>query len=481
MSEGSSRVVFPPQEKVGLIGPLSRPQVIGATISIGLFMGGVFTGDLVAWSIFALLAGAVTFTPWRGRPLRQAVVAQFNWLRLADKEWSAPLRGNGAQAPCLRGIEFHLATDDTDGGEPVGVVETKGAYSVVFEVDSASTMLLSGTEQDSRYNAWGEVLAGLCVERGQVLTAERVAWTDIHQASDPAGLMRRHHQLAKDGPSKDDYAEFVSTFGAVAAAHRVLVTATITTAGRLRLAKQQGFTGKNREIMRRAAVSVGRDLIAELNGQGFTCGAMLSPAELARVVLDVCDPFALRPGSLSPRERFGLPAKTGPDQVTCGRHMVEMDGACHRVFAVAWPRTAVDAGWMHLPLKVEGPKMMTTVYAGIAPSIADRQREALTNRSESNNVVRQARRGRVRSRDRKKSTALLNAEAAVEEGHQDLDAYSLIVVSARNADELNRKQMMLRQAIRKAGKAELREMTAHHDHALVAALPLGVWVRETVE
>lgn len=483
MSEqGSTTVVFPPQEKVGLIGPLSTPQVIGSGAAIALFVGGVLSGSLLGFVALALLVLAVTFVPWGGVPARKVVLARFNWLRLGEKEWSAPLRGDGPAAPFLRGISLHLEVDPTPGNAPAGVVQARGgAYSVVFEVDASSTLLLSGAEQTARFDAWGEVLTGICVERGTTLCAERLAWTDVHQASDPAGLIRRHNKLSVDGPARGDYEEHVSTFGAVAARHRVLVTATITRAGRLRVAKQQGFSGSADEIMRQAAVAVGRDLAEELAGQGFKCGALLSPAEIARVVLDACDPYAMRPDGLAARERFGLPVRTGPDQVTRSRHLVEMDGACHRVFAVRWPRTTVDAAWMHLPLKIEGPKFVTTVYAGIAPSLADRQREALTSRSESNNAERAARRGRVRSKDQQKSVALLNADKAITAGHQDLDAYSFVVISGRSIDELQRKSMLLRQAMRKAGRGDVREMTEHHDHAFAAALPLGLWVKGTVE
>jgi hypothetical protein len=124
---------------------------------------------------------------------------------------------------------------------------------------------------------------------------------------------------------------------------------------------------------------------------------------------------------------------------------------------------------------------MTTVYSGIAPSVADRQREALTSRSQSNNAERQARRGRVRSKDVQKSAALLNADKAVTAGHQDLDVYSLVAVSGRSLEEVNRKSMLLRQALRKAGRSDVREMTEHHDQAFAATLPLGLWVKEKME
>lgn len=476
----ASNVVFPPGEKVGLIGPLTLPQVIGAAVAIAGFVAGAMLDAVIGWSVGAGVVLAVTFTPWRGRPLRLVVLHQLGWVRRRDREWSAPLRGGAAPAACFRNVTYHLVAGDA--GEPIGVVEARGGmFSVVFEVDSSSTVLMSSSEQDARFNAWGEVLAGLCVERGTVLTAERVAWTDIHQASDPAGLVRHHQRDGVDGPATADYSDYVSKFGSVAAAHRVLVTATISRGARYRLAKQQGFTGKPVEVMKQAAAAVGRDLSDELERQGFRCGPLLSPAEVARAVLDAIDPFAMRPDGLSARERFGLPTRTGPDQITLERHMVAIDGACHRVFAVRWPRTPVDAAWMHLPLQVDGPKVMTTVYAGVAPSVADTRREALTNRSESNNQVTAGRKGRVRTRDKQKSSALLAAEEAVAGGHQELDGYSLVVVSGRSVDELNQRSARLRQAMRQAGRGEVREMTAHHDHALVAALPLGIWIRETVE
>lgn len=476
----ASNVVFPPTEKVGLIGPLTMPQVLGSGMAIGAFVTGAMLDDLIRWAIAAMIVVAVTFTPWRGEPLRRVVLHQLGWLGRRNKEWSAPLRGGGAVAPCFRRITYHLATDD--GSDPVGVVEAAGGmFSVVFEVDSSSTVLLSSNEQDSRFNAWGEVLAGLCVERGTVLTAERVAWTDIHQASDPAGLVRQHDRDGIAGPATADYSDYVSKFGSVAAAHRVLITATVSRGGRYRLAKQQGMTGQPVDVMKQAAVAVGRDLSDELERQGFRCGPLLSPAQLARGVLDAIDPFAMRLDGPTARERFGLPTRTGPDQISVERHMVAIDGACHRVFTVQWPRMTVDAAWMHLPLQVDGPKVMTTVYSGVAPSVADTRREALTDRSESNNTVTASRKGRVRTRDKQKSAALLAAEEAVAGGHQELDGYTLIVISGRTVAELNQRSARLRQTMRQAGRGEVREMTAHHDYALAAALPLGIWVKETVE
>jgi hypothetical protein len=71
---------------------------------------------------------------------------------------------------------------------------------------------------------------------------------------------------------------------------------------------------------------------------------------------------------------------------------------------------------------------------------------------------------------------LLRAEAAVSDGHQELDAYTLVVISAASRDELDARCHALRRRLREAGRATVRELSGEHDFGLAAALPLGVHV-----
>ena len=137
--------------------------------------------------------------------------------------------------------------------------------------------------------------------------------------------------------------------------------------------------------------------------------------------------------------------------------------------------------WLWRPLGIDGPKVVTVVFEPIAPSTADSRREALTTRAESNNTIVGLKRGRVRTTDRRKTDALQAAEQAVDAGHQELDGYALVVISGRTPDEVSRRCQQLRQTLREAGRAGVRELTGQHDFGFVAALPLGVRVKPAVE
>ena len=68
------------------------------------------------------------------------------------------------------------------------------------------------------------------------------------------------------------------------------------------------------------------------------------------------------------------------------------------------------------------------------------------------------------------------AERAVSEGHGELDAYMLIVVSASSREDLDRRCQSLRRRLRECGHASVRELSGEHDRGLAAALPLGMRV-----
>jgi len=474
------QVLWPPDEKVKLIGALSRPQVLGVGLAFGVFGFGIAVNEPVAAAITAVPVLLCTMLSWRGQPVRTRVVAHLRWLTRHHRTRSNP-GGTGRGARGLHGITIHLATDPAGRGA-IGVVEAPGgAFTVVMPADCSSLAFLPPAGQTERFDSWGDLLGGLCVEPGGSLTAERIAWTDIHRASDPTALARYHRERGVTGPATGDYAQYVSGFGAIASSHQVLLAVTITRARSLRLARQQGFTGRPGDIMHQAAIAVGRQVGQELTARGFTIAGLLSPAELGRMIVDAGDPFNTRDEHPSARERFALPERTGPNDTTIERHQLTIDGAYHRVFTITWPRTKVDADWMWKPLGMHGPKVITVVFEPIAPSRADARREALTTRAASNNTMIAISRGRVRTTDRRKTQALQSAEQAVSAGHQELDGYALIVVSARTPQDLDKRCQMMRQKLRETGRAAAHELTGHHHLGFAAALPLGIYVKPSVE
>lgn len=468
-------IEFPPAERVNLVGNLTRGELIGAGTATGIFGVGIMTGRLIAATAVAAVIVAWTFTPTRRRPFRIIVPAALRWRLRRDRRWSA-VESHSTRLP---GFLSHIAVElaDTTGADPIGVVVNRRSFTVMFTVRRAALTYVSDDERGQVMASWGEVLGGLCVERGTELVAERVGWTDVHHAADPSALQRYHHSRGVDGPASEDYAEYLSRFGTLAAEHDVVVWATVTQAGRFRLAKRMGMSGSVTEVMHHAAIAAGRALRSELTMRGFTAGELMSPADISRMISHALDPY--RPiEQRSERERFGLPDRVGPDSsVTVERDVVMVDRALHRVFALQFPATPVHMSWMWQPLAVPGPKVVTTVFEPVPPSRADRERDSRRSiGSRNNRAAATERDGHVRFKNVRKVDALLRAERAVAEGHQELDAYALVIVSGSTRDELDRNCQELRRAVRQAGRAQVRELSGSHDHGLAAALPVGAHV-----
>ena len=117
------------------------------------------------------------------------------------------------------------------------------------------------------------------------------------------------------------------------------------------------------------------------------------------------------------------------------------------------------------------------MFEPVPPSRADRQRDSRRSIGSRNNAAAAAEGdGHVRVKNVRKVDALHRAERAVSEGHGELDAYMLIVVSASSREDLDRRCQSLRRRLRECGHASVRELSGEHDRALAAALPLGMRV-----
>ena len=233
-------------------------------------------------------------------------------------------------------MEVQLAGDG-DGPAPIGVVACRRSYTVMFSVDRAALTFSSEAEQAQALAGWGEVLGALCVERQTELTAERVGWTDLHRAADPAALVRYHDRARRRRPGLGRLRASIWRRSArLAAEHDVVVWATVTQAGRFRLAKRAGMRGSVTEVMHGAAIHAGTTLRGELADRGFTVGPLMSPVG-HRAAGDPCDgPVSARWSRATGRERFALAERTIPEsQVTVERDVVIVDRAYHRAFAVA--------------------------------------------------------------------------------------------------------------------------------------------------
>lgn len=473
-----STIEFPPAERVSLVGDFTRGELIGAGSATAVFGVGAMGGRLLAAIVVSAAILAWTFVPTRRRPLRIIVPAALRWRLRRDRTWSATIRPSASPPKLpsfLRGVDLEVV-NGLDGS-PVGVVANRDSYTVMFEVSRPALTYVSPAEQTHALAEWGEVLTGLCVERNSELVAERVGWTDVHRAADPAALQRHHVERGVAGPATADYEDYLGRFGTLAAHHEVVVWATVTRPGRFRVAKRLGLSGSPGEVMCAAAVHAGEALRTELAGRRFTTSPLWTPAQIGRSVTRALDPYGPLE-ALSERERFDLAERVGPEShVDVERDVVGVDRALHRVFAVTFPTTPVDALWMWQPLAVPGPKIVTTVFEPVAPSRADRERDSRRSVGTRNNRAAAGERdGHVKVGNLRKVDALHRAERAVADGHAELDGYCLVTISGRTRGELDRNCQRLRQAIRQAGRGAVRELSGNHDFGLAAALPIGAHV-----
>lgn len=470
---GGGVVEFPSAERVSIIGGLSQGEAVWSVAALGVFLATLFTRQW--WGLVGVVVVLVwAFAPNRRAPLRVRVPAGVRWWVRRDKVWSAPLTGTATgAAPFLARTEVVLS-HDLSSGAPVGVVRDRaGVWTAVMPVARPSLAFGSDSERAAAFGAWAEVLGGTCVERGVELAPSMIGWTDVHRAADPAELVRAHAERGVEGPASADYGAYVDRFGMVASEHEVFVWVSLTRRDHLRTARRAGFAGSVDEVMGAATVAVARSVASGLTQRGFTTGELLSPAQIARLIASMLDPWRAE-RAVSHRERAGLAEPFTPRQVTATRTSVAVDHAFHRCFSVEFPRTGVDPGWLWRPLGIDGPKITTAVFVPVPPSRADMQREAFTTRGLANNrAAFGSSRGRVREKDRRKVDALARAEVAVAEGHHELDGYLLVVLTARSDDELEHRSHQLRQRLRETGRAQAHDLPGLHDSALAAALPIG--------
>jgi hypothetical protein len=287
-----STIEFPPAERVSLVGDFTRGELIGAGSATAVFGVGAMGGRLLAAIVVSAAILAWTFAPTRRRPMRIIVPAALRWRLRRDRTWSATIRPSASppQLPSfLRGVDLEVV-NGLDGS-PVGVVANRDSYTVMFEVSRPALTYVSPAEQTHALAEWGEVLTGLCVERNSELVAERVGWTDVHRAADPAALQRHHVERGVAGPATADYEDYLGRFGTLAAHHEVVVWATVTRPGRFRVAKRLGLSGSPGEVMCAAAVHAGEALRTELAGRRFTTSPLWTPAQIGRSVTRALDPY----------------------------------------------------------------------------------------------------------------------------------------------------------------------------------------------
>lgn len=462
-----SAVEFPSTERMNLVGSLSRAEVAGVAAMVIGAAAGLLGDALIPGLVFSGLAGMWTFLPTRRTPLRVIVPRELAWLAKRKRRWSANVTGN-QRGPAFLGVEVCLYADKNN--DPVGVVKNRDRYVAMWLTTRPSLAFASEDEVGQAMSSWGDVVAGLCVERNSELVPQRIGWVDLHHAADPLRLERQHQEHGKPGPATADYERHVARFDQAAASHDVVVFVEMSSRTALRLAKKAGYSGPREEVMLAVTCDVATGVRDDMSTRGFQCGALMTPEQVGRFLADAVDPFAPR-RERTQRERFDLADRVEPEStVMVERRRIVVDRSIHRCYRLEWPTIAQPLNWSWKMIgEVPGPKMVTAVFEGVPPSRADREMSSRLSIGINNNKTA----SRVSVKNMRKVEAVRKAEQRVADGFVEAEGYVLVVLSGMTEDEVADKARKLQAVLRHSGHASVRELHGLHDDALRAALPIG--------
>lgn len=380
---------------------------------------------------------------------------------------ATPLAESGSgleQAPRAETPDFALGvgprhlrlTEHQDAeGLPIGVLTSRrdDHQTVVLEVTGPGRFgLLDPHAQDSELSRWGGALAALCADpqitNVQWVSHTRPDTTDLPSVDlgDPAAFDEAHR----------DYRQFVADVRGQALQHRHLIAVTLRSDTRVR---RDGALGHLRE---HTATLLGADLLSY----------PLSAAELGSALRLLLDPAQPDQGLHTDPASWGAIASRS--------HWLQCQSGdtFHRGYAVCgWPRLSLAADWL-TPLLQNPPPTGTarslSVHARpVPPAAAARRARAETAR------VRLDAHDRTRlgftpaAADELDLDDATSTEAELVAGYRLCELSAILVISAPELTRLEEAGQLLR-AHASAQHLDLRPLHGQHQHALAAALPLGL-------
>jgi hypothetical protein len=343
---------------------------------------------------------------------------------------------------------------DTDG-VPVGILTSRrhDQRTIVLEVTGPGRFgLLDPHAQDSELSRWGSALASLCADP----QITNVQWLS-HTRPDTTCPSRQDlgDPAAFDG-AHQDYQQLVADVRSRALQHRHLIALT------LRSDNAGGRYAGLSHLREHTATLLGADLLSY----------PLSAAELGSALRMLLDPAQPDHGPLTD------PASWAAVASRSGWSHCHSDDTVHRGYAVCgWPRLALSADWL-TPLLQNAPPAGTartlSLHARpVPPAAAARRARAETAR------VRLDAHDRTRlgftpaAADELDLDDATCTEAELVAGYRLCELSGVLVISAPDLAQLEDAGQLLR-AHAGAHHLDLRPLHGRHQHALAAALPLGL-------
>jgi hypothetical protein len=510
MSEQERAYTFPPLERRGWVGSLSKPQVVllaAAAVAAVVALdasGANVTGVMVAVVVAVPLAG-LAFWPWRGRPLVEWAPIRAAYARRGlsgERAFRsrAPFRppvapapadgpvGDAARASCvgvgegpLAGVELWEVRSSQG---VVGCLRDGDTFTAAMRARGPGFALHGPAEQRVKLDAWGKAVGQLAADHYDEPLVRRVQMIERTVPGDADAHVRELKRAEEQGrvvpldsAVASDYFRTLDAWGARRAAeeHVILVA----------LQVDVSRSGKETRAVGDGDARVGgcllacrelRRLASRLRPTGALVEGQLDPVMLAAECRDTFDPPGRRDRqrwlarARDPRadRRAGSPIATEerPD-------MLFADGAVHQTFHISqWPQLGVGPAFL-APLLL-GSGAPRTFSVTLRP-VAGRASTSAVEDARVHDETERARRRKLgvieTERQRRQRAAAARREAELAAGWREVDYTGFVSVSGRTVEELERRRS---QVIARAGECglQLELLYWQQEAALCCTLPL---------
>lgn len=476
MSDGRTHT-FPPLERRGWVGSLSKPQaVLVGAAAVDTLMVLQATGANATGVGAAVAAGlpplAGAFWPWRGRPVVEWAPIRLSYARrsvggervfrsrapylaVQSPEPTDGPAGDGAGASCVGVGEGPLAGVELwEVRRPAGAVgcyRDGSTYTAAMRVRAQGFALLGPTEQQVRLDAWGKALGQLSsggyerpiVRRVQMIERTAPGDADAHVRE----LMTAAEQgrvVPLDSEPASDYLRTLDAWGARRAAeeHVILIAIQVDVSRAEKDATALGDGDVRVGGCLLACRELGR-LASQLRPTGALVEGQLDPRMLAAECRDTFDPpgrrdrrrwlARVRDARADARAGSPLASEERPD-------MLFADGAVHQTFRIAqWPQ--VNVGPTFLAPLLLGSGAARTFSVTLEP-IASRESTSAVEEARVHDETERTRRWKLgvieTERQRRQRGAAARREAELAAGWREVDFTGFVSVSGRTVDELER-------------------------------------------
>jgi Putative type VII ESX secretion system translocon, EccE len=494
----AQRYRFGPREQRGVFGALRPGQVV--LLAVGLLSALVllqlrsmialplvfFVGSVVLATAFWPIAGR---TPEQWAPIlartglarvrgRRGYRASAPVLGLVDAlGHDAPMPDAPLDAPAEIGNVEMLAAPFH--GEDVGVLKDRAAntYTAVVAVRVSSFGLLSQEDQEQRLRAWGEVLASMAREDNPIRRLQWVERTVPADGDEIASYLQeeRDTTIPLSAGQVVSYIELIESGGTAAQDHELFLALQLDARRAWKQIKKLGGgdDGACALLLREVETFAGR-----LGGASIEVQGVLRPRTYARALRDAFDPYgrSARNRAAAVSGESGIdPQRAWPMAAEATWATYRSDSALHATYWLSgWPRLDVGASFL-APLLMQTNGIVRTisvVMEPIAPSRAIRRAEAARTADIADEQTRARHGFLTTARKRSQQEATARREQELADGYAEFRYSGFVVVSARDADTLERDCAQVEHAGHQA-RLELERLFGEQATAFTFGLPIG--------